>query len=296
MVVQEILSNQKGPAPRDQFCDSSHPISPSFLETYSVRLGGSKDLSYTLKDLPNPPHTKFYLHPAAYMQHLWANWDDEDKHWDPTMGLGDYIIKGTKIAMKHWPSVAEPWRNPLRTQWWKYEILVNESRNFPSIDRFLQAYSDPNGKPRMITEIGKIIVQRNKIADPRRQKSYRKKKVVSSSVERLPLSMTPQCSGTSVPCSSQTASSFTRYCGVLVKNFNFEGVDTSNNDSVRSTAEAFVHKAGCFHSGTGFSASIYGENCLFLMWKHKHDAEAFVNAFNNHPMMYQNLEIAPYFQ
>ncbi|KAF9059896.1 hypothetical protein BDP27DRAFT_1430729 [Rhodocollybia butyracea] len=301
VLLKTFLSNQEDLASRVRSSDSSshptsHPTGLSPLETYSITIGGNRVLTYTLDDLPEPPHTKHYLNQVAYMQRLWANWDDKDEHWDGTIHPGDYIIKGTKIAITYWPSVIQPWGNAIKTQWWFYKTLVDESRKFPSIVKFLQAYPDLNGRPQKLTQISKTVNQREKSTGAGLRQSYRKKKVVSSSNEGFPSSMTPRCSGTFVPYSSQPASPFTRYSGVLVRNFNFEGVDISNQAEVLSVARVFIREAGCFPVEREFQASSYGRESLFLMWKHRRDAEAFVNAFSNLPTSYQNLEITPYFQ
>lgn len=66
---------------------------------------------------------KHYTDPVNYMRHLWSNWDDEDEYWDGTVRPSeDYVIKGTKIAMKYWPLAVHPWENPMKSQWWKYKV------------------------------------------------------------------------------------------------------------------------------------------------------------------------------
>ncbi|KAF9070978.1 hypothetical protein BDP27DRAFT_1419506 [Rhodocollybia butyracea] len=264
------------------------PSQPSFLKTYSLTIGGNKVLSYTSKDVPDkPPCMKRYTDPVSYMWRLWSNWDDEDEHWDGTMHASeDYIIKGTKIAMRYWPLAIHPWCNSVRTQWRKYNILMEESRKFSSIENFLLAHPGPNGQPLTLTKIAEKVNKEAKDANPKPRESLRKKRAIPSQIissqQRL-------SSGPPVSYSSQPG---LFYCGVLVRRFNFEGVDISNPDEVSSVARAFVHELGCV--GREFRAAMYSGS-LFLMWKHKPDAEAFVNVFHSPPAPYQNLEITPYF-
>ncbi|KAF9070990.1 hypothetical protein BDP27DRAFT_1362220 [Rhodocollybia butyracea] len=162
--------------------------------------------------------------------------------------------------MKHYTDPQyTPWCNSVRTQ-----------------------YPGPNGQPLTLTKIAGKVNKEAKDANPKPVESLRKKQAIPSQIissqQRL-------SSGPPVSYSSQPG---LFYCGVLVRRFNFEGVDISNPDEISSVARAFVHELGCV--GREFRAATY-YGSLFLMWKHKPDAEAFVNVFHAPLAPYQNLQI-----
>ncbi|KAJ3738520.1 hypothetical protein EV360DRAFT_90535 [Lentinula raphanica] len=145
---------------------SQHSLSvPSVGETghshsralYSLRLGNNSILNYHADDRTYPPTLKMMKIPTRmYLEKLQAVWDDTNEHWDERQCT--YKIRGIPIPMKYWSAdTVNPWDNPIRTQHSRREPVMEELQKYSTIDEFLLAYKDKDGKILTFTKLCQAV-------------------------------------------------------------------------------------------------------------------------------------------
>ncbi|KAG5633956.1 hypothetical protein H0H81_004196 [Sphagnurus paluster] len=151
------------PAPISQLLPTSTALvlkSKDMADTLScrtLRLGNGTLISFTERDVPDPPAVSF----ATNIPQLNRMWDDTSPHWDHRSHLN---IDGQPIALVYWPELYKYWKIG---QWQDSDIPKNvvERWREGTPAEFWEAFRDTNGKNLSWTAINATLVAQQKARD-----------------------------------------------------------------------------------------------------------------------------------